>query len=102
MYKVKGSILISVKIWVTYRNTFQIFLDEALKSTTEYFVMFSKIEMGTSQITEIVPVWECKGEGAEKCIFIPGSKKNNSSHQPATAKIIRVFQKSQSWADNKF
>ena len=44
-------------------------LDEALKSTTEYFVMFSKIEMGTSQITEIVPVWEYKGEGADTMYF---------------------------------
>ena len=53
-----------------YNNTFQIFLlDKALKRTAEYFVMFSKIEMGTSQITEIVPVWEYKGEGVEKNVF---------------------------------
>ena len=31
-----------------------------------HFVMYSKIEMGTSQITEIVPVWKYKGEGADK------------------------------------
>ena len=53
-----------------YNNTFQIFLlDKALKRTAEYFVMYSKTEMGTSQMTEIVPVWEYKGEGAEKMYF---------------------------------
>ena len=64
--------------------------------------MFLKIETGTSLITEIVRVCEYKGEWAEKMYFIPGSKETTMSHQPATAKIIRVLPKSQIWADNKF